>query len=65
MHADDTHARAEQHFATLVAALEAGRNDALVRDLETASRFHETTVTPESLVIDRDRPGLARPNAHG
>jgi hypothetical protein len=36
MGADDAHALAEQHFATL----EAGRSDALVRDLETASRFH-------------------------
>ena len=40
MHADDAHKLAEQHFATLVAALEAGRSDALVRYLETASRFH-------------------------
>src|SRR4029079_15265073 len=40
MHAEDAHALAEQHFATLVAALEAGRSDALVRYLETASRFH-------------------------
>ena len=39
MHADDAHKLAEQHFATLVAALEAGRSDALVRYLETASRF--------------------------
>ena len=38
MHADDAHKLAEQHFATLVAALEAGRSDALVRYLETASR---------------------------
>jgi hypothetical protein len=40
MHADDAHKLAEQHFATLVAALEAGRSDALVRYLETASRVH-------------------------
>ena len=40
MHADDAHKLAEQHFATLVAALEAGRSDALVRYLEAASRFH-------------------------
>ena len=33
MHADDAHKLAEQHFATLVAALEAGRSDALVRYL--------------------------------
>ena len=32
--------RQKTHFATLVAALEAGRSDALVRYLETASRFH-------------------------
>jgi hypothetical protein len=30
MHADDAHALAEQHFARIVAALEAGRSDALV-----------------------------------
>jgi antirestriction protein ArdC len=40
MHADDAHALAEQYFVTLVDGLEAGRSDALVRYLETASRFH-------------------------
>ena len=50
MHADDAHALAEQHFATLVAALEAGRSDALVRYLETASRFHTYSVRNQCLI---------------
>ena len=50
MHADDAHALAEQHFATLVAALEAGRSDALVRYLETASRFHTYSFRNQCLI---------------
>src|SRR5436190_7886763 len=50
MHADDAHALAEQHFATLVAALEAGRSDALGRYLETASRFHTYSVRNRCLI---------------
>src|SRR5713226_6706024 len=50
MHADDAHAIAEQHFATLVAALEAGRSDALVRYLETASRFHTYSFRNQCLI---------------
>jgi hypothetical protein len=50
MHADDAHALAEQHFATLVAALEAGRSDGLVRYLETASRFHTYSFRNQCLI---------------
>ena len=50
MHADDAHALAEQHFATLVAAVEAGRSDALVRYLETASRFHTYSFRNQCLI---------------
>jgi antirestriction protein ArdC len=50
MHADDAHKLAEQHFATLVAALEAGRSDALVRYLETASRFHTYSFRNQCLI---------------
>ena len=50
MHADDAHALAEQHFATLVAALEAGRSDALLRYLETASRFHTYSFSNQCLI---------------
>src|SRR3989442_5869469 len=50
MHADDAHALAEQHFATLVAGLEAGRSDALVRYLETASRFHTYSFRNQCLI---------------
>src|SRR5687767_5438132 len=50
MHADDAHALAEQHFATLVAGLEAGRSDALVRYLETASRFHSYSFRNQCLI---------------
>jgi antirestriction protein ArdC len=50
MHADDAHALAEQHFATLVAALEAGRSDVLVRYLETASRFHRYSFRNQCLI---------------
>jgi hypothetical protein len=50
MYADDVHALAEQHFATLVAALEAGRSDALVRHLETASRFHTYSFRNQCLI---------------
>ena len=50
MHADDAHALAEQHFVTLVAALEAGRSDALVRYLETASRFHTYSFRNQCLI---------------
>ena len=50
MHADDAHKLAEQHFATLVAALEAGRSDALIRYLETASRFHTYSFRNQCLI---------------
>ena len=50
MHADDAHKLAEQHFAALVAALEAGRSDALVRYLETASRFHTYSFRNQCLI---------------
>jgi hypothetical protein len=50
MHSDDAHKLAEQHFATLVAALEAGCSDALVRYLETASRFHAYSVRNQCLI---------------
>src|SRR5436190_19494045 len=50
MHADDAHALAEQHFATLVAALEAGRSDVLARYLETASRFHTYSFRNQCLI---------------
>jgi antirestriction protein ArdC len=50
MHADDAHKLAEQHFATLVAALEAGRSDALVRYLQTASRFHTYSFRNQCLI---------------
>src|SRR3989442_8242399 len=50
MHADDAHKLAEQHFDTLVAALEAGRSDALVRCLETASRFHTYSFRNQCLI---------------
>jgi antirestriction protein ArdC len=50
MHADDAHKLAEQHFTTLVAALEAGRSDALVRYLETASRFHTYSFRNQCLI---------------
>src|SRR3989442_4146399 len=53
MHADDAHKLAEQHFATLVAALEAGRSDALVRYLETASRFHTYSFRNQCLIAAR------------
>ena len=39
MHADDAHKLAEQHFATLVAALEAGPSDALVVILKRRAGF--------------------------
>jgi hypothetical protein len=42
MHADDAHKLAEQHFATLVAALEAGRSDALVLILKRRAGFTRT-----------------------
>src|ERR1700737_3028775 len=50
MHADDAHKLAKQHSATLVAALEAGRSDALVRYLETASRFHTYSFRNQCLI---------------
>lgn len=50
MHVNDAHALAEQHFATLVAALEASRSDALVRYLETASRFHTYSFRNQCLI---------------
>jgi hypothetical protein len=50
MHANDAHELAEQHFARLVAALEAGRSDALVRYLETASRFHTYSFRNQCLI---------------
>ena len=50
MHAHDAQALAEQHFTTLVAALDAGRSDALVRYLETASRFHTYSFRNQCLI---------------
>jgi hypothetical protein len=50
MHADDAHKLAEQHFDTLVAALEAGRSDVLVRYRETASRFHTYSFKNQCLI---------------
>jgi antirestriction protein ArdC len=50
MHADDAQALAEQHFATLVAALEAGQSDALTRYLTVASRFHKYSFNNQILI---------------
>ena len=61
MHADDAHKLAEQHFATLVAALEAGRSDALVRYLETASRFHTYSFRNQCLIAASAPPRPAWP----
>src|ERR1700693_5509508 len=50
MHADDAHTLAEHHSAHRGAALEAGRSDALVRYLETASRFHTYSFRNQCLI---------------
>src|ERR1700730_3971963 len=50
MHASDATNRAKQHSATRVPALEAGRSDALVRYLETASRFHTYSFRNQCLI---------------
>jgi len=50
MHANDAQSIAEQHFAMLVAALEAGQSDSLTRYLTVASRFHTYSLNNQFLI---------------